>query len=206
MKVILISKVANLGNIGDIANVRDGYAKNFLIPQKKAIFYSVANYKVFEAKKQQFEVENQKNLSGAELNQQKLNNKIITIIGNASDDGRLYGSITTATVAAKVNEILGLNNNAKGAVSRIDIILKKPIKDIGVHNIKVDLYSGVVANLKVVVGRSDSEAGILLANSEAEAAKQEADKQVDVESKIKKSEKLADAEQQSEVSQEVAAA
>ena len=72
MKVILISKVANLGNIGDIANVRDGYAKNFLIPQKKAIFYSVANYKVFEAKKQQFEAENQKNLSGAESNQQKL--------------------------------------------------------------------------------------------------------------------------------------
>jgi len=192
MKVILISKVANLGNIGDIANVRDGYAKNFLIPQKKAIFYSVANYKVFEAKKQQFESENQKNVSGAESNQQKLNNKIITIVGNASDDGRLYGSITTATVAAKVNDILGIANNAQGAVTRIDIILKKPIKDIGVHNVKVDLYSGIVANLKVVVGRSESEAKTLLADSEAEAAKQ-----VSAESKIKKSEKLA--EQQDEI-------
>jgi len=203
MKVILISKVANLGNIGDIANVRDGYAKNFLIPQKKAIFYSVANYKVFEAKKQQFESENQKNVSGAESNQQKLNNKIITIVGNASDDGRLYGSITTATVAAKVNDILGIANNAQGAVTRIDIILKKPIKDIGVHNVKVDLYSGIVANLKVVVGRSESEAKTLLADSEAEAAKQ-----ASAESKIKKSEKLAEQQDEiveSEIVEEVAA-
>jgi large subunit ribosomal protein L9 len=204
MKVILISKVANLGNIGDIANVRDGYAKNFLIPQKKAIFYSVANYKVFEAKKQQFEAENQKNLSGAESNQQKLNNKIITIVGNASDDGRLYGSITTATVAAKVNYILGMANNAQGAVTRIDIILKKPIKDIGVHNVKVDLYSGVVANIKVVVGRSDSEAETLLASNEAEVAKQ-----VATENKIKKSEKVEEQQAEiveSEISEEVVAA
>ncbi len=204
MKVILISKVANLGNIGDIANVRDGYAKNFLIPQKKAIFYSVANYKVFEAKKQQFEAENQKNLSGAESNQQKLNNKIITIVGNASDDGRLYGSITTATVAAKVNDILGIANNAQGAVTRIDIILKKPIKDIGVHNVKVDLYSGVVANIKVVVGRSESEAEALLASNEAEVAKQ-----VVAESKIKKSEKVEEQQAEiveSEISEEVVAA
>ncbi len=190
MKVILISKVANLGNIGDIANVRDGYAKNFLIPQKKAIFYSAANYKVFEAKKQQFEAENQKNSSDAELNKQKLGGKIITIIGNASDDGRLYGSVTTATVASKVNEILGLASNAKGAVSRIDIILNKPIKDIGVHDVKVDLYSGIIANVRVVVGRSESEATILLAADEAEAAK------VSAESKIKKAVEVVEQNEQ----------
>jgi large subunit ribosomal protein L9 len=189
MKVILISKVANLGNIGDIANVRDGYAKNFLIPQKKAIFYSVANYQVFEAKKQQFEAENQKNTSGAEANKQKLDGKVITIIGNASDDGRLYGSITTATIAAKVNEILGLANNASRAVTRIDIVLKKPIKDIGVHEVKVDLYSGIVANIKVVVGRSGSEAEILLAAGveaakAAEAKAKKADKTVEVEETV----------------------
>lgn len=201
MKVILISKVANLGNIGDIANVRDGYAKNFLIPQKKAIFYSVANYKVFEAKKQQFEAENQKNSSGAEANKQKLNGKVITIVGNASDDGRLYGSITTATVAGKVNEILGIANNAKSAVSRIDIILKKPIKDIGVHDVKVDLYSGIIANVKVVVGRSESEAEILLAASEAAAASAAA--QVVTEIKTKKS---VEAQQDEQVASEEVAA
>jgi large subunit ribosomal protein L9 len=198
MKVILISKVANLGNIGDIANVRDGYAKNFLIPQKKAIFYSVANYQVFEAKKQQFEAENQKNTSGAEANKQKLDGKVITIIGNASDDGRLYGSITTATIAAKVNEILGLANNAVRAVTRIDIVLKKPIKDIGVHEVKVDLYSGIIANIKVVVGRSESEAEILLAAG-VEAAKA-------AEAKAKKADKTADeVEQAPQVTEEVAA-
>ncbi len=197
MKVILISKVANLGNIGDIANVRDGYAKNFLIPQKKAIFYSVANYKVFEAKKQQFEAENQKNSSGAQDNKQKLDGKTITIIGNASDDGRLYGSITTATVAGKVNEIL----NAKNAVSRIDIILKKPIKDIGVHDVKVDLYSGIIANVKVVVGRSESEADILLAADQAATAA--AASKADV--ALSKAKKSAEVESQEEVVEEATA-
>ena len=109
------------------------------------------------------------------------------LIGNASDDGRLYGSITTATIAAKVNEILGLANNAVSAVTRIDIILKKPIKDIGVHEVKIDLYSGIVANVKVVVGRSESEAEILLAAG-VEAAKA-------ADAKAKKADKTAEVEQ-----------
>ena len=161
MKVILISRVINLGNIGDIVNVRDGYGKNFLIPQKKAIFYSVANYKVFETKKQQFEVENQNNSSSAHISKQKLDGKTIIIVGNASDDGRLYGSVTTATVASKVNEILGSKSSTK-PVSRIDIILKKPIKDVGVHDVRVDLYSDIYAKMQVVVGKSESEAAVII--------------------------------------------
>jgi large subunit ribosomal protein L9 len=199
MKVILISKVANLGNIGDVANVKNGYAKNFLIPQNKAIFYSAANYKVFEAKKQQFEAENQNSISKAELNKQKLDGKVITIVGNASEDGRLYGSITTTNIAAEVNKILGLENGAKGAISRIDIILKKPIKDIGVHSVKVDLYSGIFANVKVVVARSESEAELLLAKGSEDVAKQD----VVEKSKSKKSTKVAEAEQADVVQEEV---
>ncbi|MCE3255046.1 MAG: ribosomal protein [Rickettsiaceae bacterium] len=158
MKIILISRIAKLGNVGDVVSVKDGYAKNFLIPQKKAIFYNAANYKIFESKKQQFEVENQKNSSSAESNKDKLAGKDIVIFGNASDDGRLYGSVTTATIASKVNEILGSKK-----VSRIDIILKKPIKDIGVYDVKVDLYSGITANIRVIVSRSESEIETLLA-------------------------------------------
>ena len=158
MKVILISRFANLGNIGDIINVRDGYGKNFLIPQKKAIFYSLANYKTFEAKKQQFEAENQENCSNAEGHKIQLNDKIITILGNASDDGKLYGSITTATIANEVNKIVG-----KVIISRANIILKKPIKEIGIHNVKVDLHSDIIANVKVVVARTESEAKSVIA-------------------------------------------
>ena len=158
MKVILISRVAKLGNIGDVVTVKDGYGKNFLVPQKKAIFYNVANYKIFESKKQQFETENQQNSSGAEISKAKLNGKDIIILGNASDDGRLYGSVTTATVAAKVNEVLGSKT-----VSRIDVLLRKPIKDIGVHEVKIDLYSGIIAEVRVIVSRSESEIANILA-------------------------------------------
>jgi len=158
MKVILISRFANLGNIGDIINVRDGYGKNFLIPQKKAIFYSIVNYTTFEAKKQQFEIENQENCSGAEVNKAKLDDKIIHILGNASDDGKLYGSITTAVIASEVNKIFG-----KTIVSRANIILKKPIKEIGIYDVKVDLYSSIVANVRVVVARTESEVRSLMA-------------------------------------------
>jgi large subunit ribosomal protein L9 len=152
MKIILISRVASLGKIGDIVNVRDGYGKNFLIPQKKAIFYSVANYKIFEQNKSQFEADNNQNIALAEKSQQDLFSKEIAIIENASDDGRLYGSVSTADIAEKINAILGAKS-----VSRSDIMLKKPIKNIGVYDVDIDLYSGIFANVKVVIARSESE-------------------------------------------------
>jgi large subunit ribosomal protein L9 len=111
----------------------------------------------------------------------------------------LYGSITTTNIAAEVNKILGLENGAKGAISRIDIILKKPIKDIGVHSVKVDLYSGIFANVKVVVARSESEAELLLAKGSEDVAKQD----VVEKSKSKKSTKVAEAEQADVVQEEV---
>ncbi len=159
MKVILISRVAKLGNIGDVVSVKDGYGKNFLIPQKKAIFCNSANYKIFEAKKQQFEADNQNSTSAAESRKTKLSGKDITIFGNASDDGRLYGSITSTTIATKLNEFIG-----EKVVSKIDVVLQKPIKDIGIHNVKIDLYSGIIAEIRVIVSRTESEAEQLIAN------------------------------------------
>ena len=91
MKVILISKIAKLGDVGEIVNVKDGFAKNFLIPSKKAIAYTVANYKFFEEQKQHFEAENQKSTIAASKLKSSLEGKDIIIIENASDDGRLYG-------------------------------------------------------------------------------------------------------------------
>ena len=129
MKVILISKFANLGNVGDVINVKDGYGKNFLIPQKKAIFYSNTNYKLFEVKKEQFEVENQENISVAQKNKEKIDGKTITMIENASDDGKLYGSITTTVLTAPVNvAVLLLKSQILKASSLCGIVTLKPEK------------------------------------------------------------------------------
>ena len=181
MKVILISKFANLGNVGDVINVKDGYGKNFLIPQKKAIFYSNTNYKIFEVKKEQFEVENQENISVAQKNKEKIDGKTITMIENASDDGKLYGSITTTVLTNNINKILG-----KNTISRSNIILRHTIKDIGIHNIKVNLYSDVIADVKIIVARSESEAKYIL--SDETASKEKAKKKLDDEVIVKKSE------------------
>lgn len=195
MKVILITKFAKLGNIGNIVNVKDGYAKNFLIPQKKAIFYSEQNYKVFETQKHIFEAESLKHSSVAEASQAKLAGKNIIIIENASDDGRLYGSVNTTTIADKVNEILGAKT-----VSRINILLRKPIKELGVYGVRVDLYSGIFSEIKVVVTRGEAEVESLLAtyNSNIEANK------VSTESKTKKSkEKVEEAVAAEVVTEEI---
>lgn len=192
MKLILISRVANLGNVGDIVSVRNGYGKNFLVPQKKAIFYNAANYKSFEEKKQQFEAENQKHLSAAEGFKSKLNGKDVVIIGTASDDGRLYGAVTTATIAEKINEIL----NTK-AVSRIDVLLKKPIKDIGLYDVKIDLYSGIVADVRVIVSRSEGEVAAMIAGVKSD---------VEVQEKAAKKSKKSKKEESAEAAEEAAAA
>ncbi|MFT6331848.1 MAG: large subunit ribosomal protein L9 [Lentimonas sp.] len=172
MKVILISRVAKLGNIGDVITTKDGYAKNFLIPQNKAIFYSVANYKQFEAKKQQIESENQDHSVKAEVNKAKLIGKNIIILENSSDDGRLYGSITTNLIAEKINQVIG-----EKVISKINIILTKPIKELGVYEIKVDLHAGILADVRIVVSRSESEVEKVIATFEAEKSKRSAEKE-----------------------------
>jgi large subunit ribosomal protein L9 len=157
MKVILISKIANLGNIGEIVVVKNGYGKNFLIPNKKAILYSASNYKLFESKRKEFEAENAKNLSISEKIKEQIIGKDIIIIENASDDGRLYGSVTTAVIASKINEILG-----QKALNRANIFLIKPIKEIGLYDVRLNLHSDVDAKVRVIVTRSESEIEILL--------------------------------------------
>ncbi len=157
MKVILISKIANLGNIGEIVVVKNGYGKNFLIPNKKAIIYSASNYKLFESKRQEFEAENAQNLSISEKIKEQVIGKDIIIIENASDDGRLYGSVTTSVIAGKINEMLG-----QKALNRANIFLIKPIKEIGLYNVRLNLHSDVDAKVRVIVTRSESEIEILL--------------------------------------------
>ena len=157
MKIILISAVSNLGRIGDVVEVKNGYAKNFLIPNKKAICFTVNNSKIFESRKHEFEQENIKNLDGAAKVKAQIEGKDIIIIENASDDGRLYGSVSSAVIAAKINEIIGEKN-----VSRADIFLIKPIKEIGVYDVKLNLHSELAFSVRLIVTRSESEIEALI--------------------------------------------
>ncbi len=157
MKIILIATVSNLGKIGDVIEVKNGYAKNFLIPNKKAICFTTNNYKIFETKKHEFEQENLKNLSVAEKVKAQISGKDVVIIENASDDGRLYGSVNSAVIAAKINEVIG-----EKLVSRADIFLKKPIKEIGLYEVKLNLHSEIALNVRLIVTRSESEIEALL--------------------------------------------
>lgn len=157
MKIILIATVSNLGKIGDVIEVKNGYAKNFLIPNKKAICFTTNNYKIFEAKKHEFEQENLKNLSVAEKVKVQISGKDVVVIENASDDGRLYGSVNSAVIAAKINEVIG-----EKLVSRADIFLKKPIKEIGLYEVKLNLHSEIALDVRLIVTRSESEIEALL--------------------------------------------
>ncbi len=170
MKVILISKVAKLGNVGEIVSVRDGFAKNFLIPSKKAIAYTAANYKFFEEQKHHFEAENQKNTTAASKLKNALEGKDIIIIENASDDGRLYGSVGSAEIANRINNILGSKS-----VSRSSILLKKPIKEIGVYTVTISFYSEIGVDLRLIVTRSESEIASLLAGGKKKESKEKAE-------------------------------
>lgn len=157
MKIILTAAVSNLGKIGDVVEVKNGYAKNCLIPNKKAICFTVNNHKIFESKKKDFEQQNNDDFTAAGKVKEKLAGKDVVIIENASDDGRLYGSVSSSTIATKINEIL----NQK-IVSRGNIFLKKPIKDIGIHEVKISLHSEVEIEARLIVTRSESEINALL--------------------------------------------
>ena len=152
MKIILTSTVNKVGKIGDIVEVKSGYAKNFLIPSNKAICYNKNNYKIFETKKEIFEKLNQENLEVANQIKNNLSGKKIIIIENASDDGRLYGSVTSTILVDRINTEIKDSN-----IARNSIILDKPIKEVGIYDIAVEPFAEVKFNIKLIIARSDSE-------------------------------------------------
>ena len=195
MKIILTSRVSGLGKIGDVVNVKNGYAKNFLIPNQKAICFTPNSQKLFDAKKAEFEKANEDILGLANEVKGKFLAQNLVIIENASDDGRLYGSVNSSVVAQKVNEAFG-----REAVEKNDIILEKPIKEIGVYSIKIDLHSDVDFTVKLVVSRLESEVEKLIKADEK--AKKDAQKAKEEEIKKAKEAKAAIAEQKEEDSSE----
>lgn len=186
MKVILISNVLNLGNIGDVVEVKNGYAKNFLIPSKKAISFTLNNKKIFEANKANFEKISQEKLGQASSIREKIFGKNVIIIENASDDGRLYGSVNSSVIAGKINEVLG-----EKVISKSEVSLKKPIKEIGIFDALINLHSELSFSVKLVVTRSESEAEALIKGANKKQESEEESSEVVEERETKKRPKKA---------------
>lgn len=151
MEVILLEPVKKLGNIGQKVRVRDGFARNFLIPTKKAIRATAANLKLFEARKAEIEKENAKKTAEAEKVAKKAEAAIVTIIRQAGEDGRLYGSVTAKDIADALNA-------AGHKIDRQQVVLNTPIKYIGVYTTELHLHGEVAVNVHPNVARSDDEA------------------------------------------------
>ena len=151
MDIILLERIANLGSIGDVVTVRDGYARNFLLPQKKALRANEANKKVFEANRDRLEKENAERRTEAEKSGEKVAGEEIVLIRAASNTGQLYGSVNVRDIAASLGE--------KGhEIDKKQVIMGDPIKSIGMHEVRIDLHPEVSVTIKANVARSDDEA------------------------------------------------
>lgn len=171
MQVILLERVAKLGQMGEVVSVKDGFARNFLLPQGKALRASEANIKHFEGQKAQLEAANLETRNEAEKLGEKLDGQQFIVIRSASEAGSLYGSVTTRDAAEAATE-------AGFTVDKRQIVLDHPIKELGLHSLTVSLHPEVDVKISLNVARSAEEAELqaqgksiqeLAAEAEAEA-------------------------------------
>jgi large subunit ribosomal protein L9 len=151
MDIILLERIEKLGSIGDVVSVKDGYARNFLLAQKKALRANDANRKVFEANRDRLETENAERRAGAEKQGEAVAGAEVVLIRAASNAGQLYGSVSVRDIVA------GLADQGHTVDKRM-VILGAPIKNIGMHNVTVALHPEVRVTVKANVARSDDEA------------------------------------------------
>jgi large subunit ribosomal protein L9 len=151
MQIILLERIEKLGSIGDVVTVKDGYARNFLLPQKKALRANDANRKVFEANRERLENDNAERRVAAEAQGEKVAGAEVVLIRAASNAGQLYGSVSVRDIVS------GLADQGHDVDKRM-VILGAPIKNIGMHNVTVALHPEVRVTVKANVARSDDEA------------------------------------------------
>ena len=151
MDIILLERIEKLGTIGDVVTVKDGYARNYLLPNKKALRANEANRKVFEANRSKIEADNAARRGEAEVHAKDVEGKSVVLIRASSNAGQLYGSVSVRDIVDALN--------ADGAnLTKSMIVLERPIKTIGVFDVKVALHPEVAVTVKVNVARSPDEA------------------------------------------------
>lgn len=151
MNVILLERVENLGQMGDVVKVKPGYARNFLIPNKKALRATDANKKVFEAQRAEIEAQNLKRKQEAEAVATKVEGAKAVLVRQAGEAGQLYGSVSARDIADALGE-QGFK------VGRNQIVLDRPIKELGLHDVTVRLHPEVAVTVIANVARSEAEA------------------------------------------------
>jgi large subunit ribosomal protein L9 len=151
MEVILLERIARLGQMGDVVRVRDGYARNFLLPQGKALRANEANRKKFETEKVHLEARNMERVSEAQQVGERLGGQTFVVVRQAGETGQLYGSVTSRDLA-EIMETAGFS------VARSQIDLNVPLKTIGIHQVRIVLHPEVDTHVGVNVARSVDEA------------------------------------------------
>ncbi len=151
MEVILLERVEKLGQMGDVVNVKPGFARNFLLPQRKALRATKANVADFETKRSQLEAVNLEKRDEAAGVSDKLDGLSVVIVRQASDSDQLYGSVTTRDIAREVTA-------AGFTVDKVQIQLARPIKTVGLHEVQVRLHPEVTSIVTANVARSEEEA------------------------------------------------
>ncbi len=171
MEVVLLERVEKLGQMGDVVSVKDGYARNYLLPQSKALRATKANMAHFETQRAQLEARNLEMKKEAEAVAEKLDGQQFIIIRSASEAGSLYGSVTSRDAADMATE-------GGFTISKGQVVLERPVKELGLHTMKVVLHPEVSAEITINVARSEEEAELqasgksiqeLRAEEEAEA-------------------------------------
>jgi len=151
MEVILLDRVENIGQMGDIVNVKAGFARNYLLPQKKALRVNDANKKIFEAQRAELETRNLGREKEAKDAAGKINGKSFAIIRQASEAGVLYGSVSSRDIANAASD--------KGVhIARAQVRIDKPLKAIGIYPVRIVLHADVSATIEVNIARSEDEA------------------------------------------------
>ena len=151
MQVILLERIGRLGQMGDVINVKDGFARNFLLPQGKALRATKANRERFENERAQLEARNLELKSEASAVAEKLQGQSFIILRQAGDSGQLYGSVTTRDISAAVTD-------GGFSIERRQVMLDRPIKTLGLHDVRIGLHAEVGLHVVINVARSPEEA------------------------------------------------
>ena len=185
MEIILLEKIQKLGEIGTIVKVKPGYARNFLVPQGKALYATKENRKVFEEKRSNIEAENTKKIQEAKALSSKIINKEVVLIRAASDAGQLYGSVTSKDIAKSINE-------KEFLINKNQILLNKSVKYLTYEKVEIKLHAEVIVEIILNVARTAEEAKIQKQSKKAMVASDDDIKSIDTENNS--NEKISDIE------------
>lgn len=154
MKIILLEKIEKLGQLGDVVNVKNGYARNFLLPKAKALRATDDNLKYFESKSVEIRKKNDKEMASAAKLSESINNKTFVVIRQAGENGQLFGSVTTRDIANM------LSDDGVPEITRNQVSLVEPIKALGIVDVRIDLHPEVSVIIKLNIARTTEEANM----------------------------------------------